>query len=509
MRRNMLFDLPKSLKKKIKKLPLIGSQSPSKQRAKDVRLLESSKFFDSKWYTQTYPEAKSSGWPAAEHYLRRGAAAGYDPSPKFSTQHYVDQYPDVAKSKSNPLLHYIKHGKKEGRTTASSETKAHVRYLIESRFENTDPLPIYHEPTIDRQLVMITDSIGPSSLFGGVATAMLFSAILAETLGLKLCIATRTEPPVRENFFKILSANDVRLTHEPKFHFANSSANERIPVGQNDVFVTTSWWTTYSTLRSAKAEQIIYLLQEDERMFYPLGDDYLRCAETLSNAHIQLVVNTKLLYDHLKDTGVKMKNNRALWFEPAFPRSIYFHENRSPGQKLQFLFYARPKNHRNLFVRGLEAIEAAIDKEILDPKLWDIVFIGKDLKPVSFANGIEPRLLQNLSWLDYAQIVRRTDLGLSLMYTPHPSYPPLDIASSGGVVVTNKFGNKLSLANYSKNIFCVDLHLDELVRGIEEGAKLAACKKVRLNNFASQSINRDWNSAFSSLVPILAKQLAS
>ena len=48
------------------------------------------------------------------HYLKSGAAAGYDPHPMFSTTWYLDRYPDVATG-VNPLVHYVKHGAFEGR----------------------------------------------------------------------------------------------------------------------------------------------------------------------------------------------------------------------------------------------------------------------------------------------------------------------------------------------------------------------------------------------------------
>src|SRR5438067_1217967 len=121
----------------------------------------------------------------------------------------------------------------------------------------------------------------------------------------------------------------------------------------------------------------------------------------------------------------------------------------------RFLYYARPNNVRNLFYRGLEAIHEAVAAGILDPQQWELCFVGKDIPRLRLANQVEPKRYQNLSWQAYAALVREIDLGLCLMYTPHPSYPPLDLAASGAVAVTNRFGNaKHSLDQYSKNIIC-------------------------------------------------------
>jgi hypothetical protein len=70
--------------------------------------------------------------------------------------------------------------------------------------------------------------------------------------------------------------------------------------GDGDIVLTASWWATRSTLASVGASRILYLLQEDERMFYPFGDDRLRCAETLSEPGLRTLINTKMLFDHCR-----------------------------------------------------------------------------------------------------------------------------------------------------------------------------------------------------------------
>ena len=51
--------------------------------------------------------------------------------------------------------------------------------------------------------------------------------------------------------------------------------------------------------------------------------------------------------------------------------------------------------------------------------------------------------ITNLSRTDYEgypQLLAEIQVALSLMMSPHPSYPPLDWATSGGWAVTNAFG---------------------------------------------------------------------
>ncbi|WP_159099725.1 rhamnan synthesis F family protein [Alloyangia pacifica] len=73
-----------------------------------------SPYFDRSWYVRRYlPGARPVF--AALHYLREGAAAGFDPGPGFSTRGYLAAHPDVAAAGVNPLLHYERYGRAEGR----------------------------------------------------------------------------------------------------------------------------------------------------------------------------------------------------------------------------------------------------------------------------------------------------------------------------------------------------------------------------------------------------------
>jgi hypothetical protein len=368
--------------------------------------------------------------------------------------------------------------------------------LVSQRFSAIQPLRCFYVQGSGRRLNLVTDSINSGSLFGGVATAITFSALLADRWDCDLRIVTRTEPALKKNFQEITELTGSHWNKNIEFAFMPSSnPNTELSVRDDDVFLTTSWWTTKSVMGAICEEKIIYLLQEDERAFYPYGDDHLRCTDTLKNPNLKFVINTKLLYEHLVSDGFENIRANGLWFEPAWPTNIFFHENKQ-RQKKNFFFYARPNNMRNLFYLGLEVIDSAISKGILDINEWEIYFVGKDIPKLDITSSYSPKLIQNVNLTEYSALVRKMDLGLCLMYTPHPSYPPLDLAASGAVVVTNKYGNKRNLGNYSRNILCQDLSVDDLVRGIKEGINLALNHDIRSNNFRENNILHDWSVSF-------------
>lgn len=96
-------------------------------------------YFNEDWYISQYNITTNNGMPL-HHYLTKGAALGFDPSPHFSTQGYLEAYPDVAASGTNPLVHFLEHGRWEGRLPIHQD----LPLLDEALWSEKDPQPIYH-----------------------------------------------------------------------------------------------------------------------------------------------------------------------------------------------------------------------------------------------------------------------------------------------------------------------------------------------------------------------------
>ena len=477
---------------------------------RDLRDLEGSGLFDPSWYQANYPEAAHSGLDPLRHYATIGASRGWDPGPRFSTDFYLEHNPDVSRG-TNALLHYVRLGRARGSKIAPSTVERQwLTLTLDERFPNLRPLRVYTNASAPKRISMVTDSINSGSLFGGVGTALIFATLLARRMERPLRIITRSEPPTPANCRTVLEANGIPWQGDVDFVFSSrdSSDGRLVDVADGDLFVTTSWWTTWATRASVDPSSIVYLVQEDERRFYPEGDDSIRCAEILEDPRITCIVNSKPLFDHLF-SGPAVHARAPSWFEPAFPAFLTPREP-SVVSKRNFIFYARPNNLRNLYYRGLEAISGAIECGHLDPSTWDFFFIGRDLQPVALPGGVRPALIENLGWHAYQQLLRRMDLGLSLMASPHSSYPPLDLAAAGAAVVTNTFGSeKQSLDQYSANIICSDPSVAGLVAGIGQGVALANDVKRRSANHRKSRLLTDWGAVFAPVCDQLAGALAA
>ena len=174
------------------------------------------------------------------------------------------------------------------------------------------------------------------------------------------------------------------------------------------------------------------------------------------------------------------------------------------------MFYARPTGGlRNLFELGVAALEKAVADGTLDPERWEFVGMGESFPAVPLGRGAT---LVPAPWLDlagYAQQMRESDILLSLMLSPHPSYPPLEMAACGGLAVTTAFANKTSeaLAELSANIIGVPPTLEGISEGLE--AAVARLDDVE-GRRAAAAINlpASWRSSLADVVPRLFDELA-
>lgn len=470
-------------------------------------IIKNSGFFDSAYYYNQYPDVRQADINPLWHYIKYGWREGRNPSNLFNSNFYLQNYPDVAQSNVNPLFHYARWGKKEGRVTnitgVDNIQLGEASYLKISNLNNPalQPLNCFYSPHSKRRINLITDSINSGSLFGGVATSMILATLISDKWNCDIRIITRNESAQKQNFQKVLRANNIKEPENAEFVFVNCmDNNSELSVGDDEYYLTTSWWTTHSIIQSVDNSRVLYLIQEDERKFYPFGDELFLCSQLLHDNNIKFIVNSQLLYNYFLSEGFENFKNQGIWFEPSFPKSIFYYDTDIKREKKNFFFYARPSNTRNLFYLGVRVINKALETGILDPDNWTINFVGKDMKSMSFFDTIIPNVYQNLPWDEYANIVRKMDLGLSLMFTPHPSYPPLDLAASGAIAVTNRYGNKQNLDVYSKNILCCDLNEDALLEGIKYGVALSSNLDQRLKNYNENSISSDWTGSFKNVL---------
>lgn len=392
-----------------------------------------------------------------------------------------------------------------------------VSELLKEKLWIARPLQTIKEDSSYNEVIrlnLVTDDISKNSLFGGVATSLILATMLCNRNNWILRIITRWTPCNINDYFKFTQVYGMQPPKKVEAYsdeYGESEAiADRLPVGSNDIFLATSWWSAKSILESGLNRRIMYIIQEEETFFYPYSDERFWCEEIMHNEQIDFIVNSKLLYDYLKNNEYDTLIKHGMYFEPAFSDALYHPDEKTFEEKItekrKLFFYGRPKNPRNLYYFGLECLDEALKRGVIDTDLWDIYLAGYDIEKIRFSNGYIPKMNGVMPWNEYADFARTVDLSFSLMYTPHPSYPPFDMLCSGAVVLTNEFKNKKDL-QYSKNMILSKLNKEDIVNKMEKAIKLAENISEREENYLHNKINRDWNISFKDVVTVLEQRI--
>jgi hypothetical protein len=270
-------------------------------------------------------------------------------------------------------------------------------------------------------------------------------------------------------------------------------------IGAQDLFLASYWTTAYRlkpVLPRMQVKEFVYLIQDFEPALYPWSSSYAQALETYSMP-FRALINEQLLADYLADAKVGRFAepgflSRCAIFEPAVDRQ-HFRPVDKKDSRRQLLFYARPKDFRNLFGIGFEALSAAASHPRFKDADWRFVTIGASHLMGKIAVGgrialDDGQFLHPAPWLnfkDYAQLIRESDVLLCPMLSPHTSYPVLEMAASAKTVVTNTFGSKTEerLRQISSNIIATA----PTVEAIRDGL-IAAAERVATGWTASTDI---------------------
>jgi O-antigen biosynthesis protein len=305
----------------------------------------------------------------------------------------------------------------------------------------------------------------------------------------------------------------------PHMELVDAHDRSRITyIGANDLFMATAWWTAqqakYAT-RLTRQQTFLYLIQDYEPLLHAASTQYALASETYELPHLP-VINTTLLHDFLTSQKIGRFRDEtfaraALVFEPALDQAIFHpHDTPQAESRRRLLFYARPTNGlRNLFELGVAALQKAIDDGVLDGASWEFLGMGEPFAPVALGKGAALRPVEWVNLEAYARQMRESDLLLSLMLSPHPSYPPLEMAASGGICVTTTFATKTAerLSQLSPNIIGVAPTIESIVEGLDAAIRRLPHRSERLQH-AHLPLPQTWSDSFAQILAQLIDEIA-
>jgi len=384
-----------------------------------------------------------------------------------------------------------------------------VHDLLKKRFRGLQAIPSLNMDDAPKRLNFVTDSIEAGSALGGVATALIIATEFCRRANLPLRIITRTTPVNPADYAGLMRVNGIEPVAGVTFYTdydrdENGEKPNKLDVSPNDVFFATSWWGAEAIRKTSLRKRFFYVIQEVETFFYPHGDDHFLCSRVMQNKNIDFIINSGYLYDYFAAHTPNITEN-GVSFEPAFPESLYHSGGFTPKQKHKLFFYSRPNNPRNMFFYGIRLLEKAVEQRIIDTDKWDIYCAGQDTPSLRFSNGYEAVNLGLMTWQKYSEFLRDTDLTFSLMYTPHPSYPPYDAACSGSVVLTNKCKNKQDFP-WCGNVILSGLGQGEMLDSFERAIALAQDADQRRKNYEALTISRSWQQSLDNVMRFMGER---
>ena len=254
-----------------------------------------------------------------------------------------------------------------------------------------------------------------------------------------------------------LNSNSIEIVRR-------TADTQPVPVRKDDVFVAYNWWAainlhglisqqqTYFGL--VKRKPMLYIVQDYEPGFYPMSSTHMLARAAFDgNGRTFGIFNSSELHAYFRAQGHAY--DREFVIPLRMSKNLKAARRQDVASKgRRILVYGRPRVARNCFpavVAGLRAFASAYE-QFAD---WSIEFAGEAHATIDLGKGKKLVSLGKLSIEEYARTLESTAVGLSLMASPHPSYPPLEMAHFGVRTITNGYTFK-DLSKVHENITSVE-----------------------------------------------------
>lgn len=333
--------------------------------------------------------------------------------------------------------------------------------ILRSDFYNTVPeiypVGVARSRSPRLRLNAILPTMKPEKIYGGITTALLvIRRIVNEMEGEVDVRVLITSDSVDRPSVDALSARLDRafIQTGPSEDVSGNvivgvahAQHEPISVRAGDMYVGTAWWTADLGFRLIDQQraifganpQMAYIIQDYEPGFYNWSNHYALAEATYHRPNDTIaIINSEELAGFLQ-SRCHFREQQFVPYE-LHPRLAELIEPTRPEKLI--LAYGRPTVDRNCFELLCEGFRVW---QARNPRVncsYEIVFAGEEFDQARLKGLENARNVGKMSIEDYAGMLNRACAGVSLMISPHPSYPPLEMASAGCMTVTNTYDGK-------------------------------------------------------------------
>jgi len=337
-------------------------------------------------------------------------------------------------------------------------------------------------PDAQPRLNVVLPHVDAHGAFGGISTAVELAKLLAEGYASVRMISQMPLPESGKMFAPVKPNADGQ-------NEVVSLAEGELVCHAREIFLCTHWstvgvWQMYDRAMGQiglRASDFYYLIQDFEPDFLPEGEKRQRALASYGHGErCTAIINSHELARHFSRSGYRFSKTHT--FAPSLnPELRSFLDDRRwkltkpEPAPLVVLVYGRPLSPRNRFqdaVEGLALFTGAIPESERDS--YAFFSVGQQHQDIMLSPGAVLRSLGKLPLASYAALLEQCHVGLSLMASPHPSYPPLEMALFGLKTVTNRYASK-DLSRAHSGIVSIDeLAAHAVASGVGE-----ACRMVR------------------------------
>jgi len=349
-----------------------------------------------------------------------------------------------------------------------------------------------------KRLSLVLPTVNQEHLYAGAWTALKIFWKAGRKNDFRLRIISANSPFSTEGLEKLDFVGPGEIG---KIESWQREGNVPCDVEDDEIFIVTAWWTAYVIRELENTNRIFYLVQDFEPGFYSWSYHYVLALESYKFKYAK-IFNTPILYEFFKEQKL-LSGEDEVYFEPGIDTKL-FNPGDKAGQtadikagykktgKATILLYGRPAVTRNLFELAILSLDHFLNANpSYREKIQEIISVGEKHDSL-VAGGFRIESRGKMSMTEWARMARESDIGISLMCSPHPSYPPLEMVASGMLVVTNRIYNK-DLSTISDNFIAADMNIEDIAGAIKTAIdKLEDQESIRRNaeTFISE---RDWD----------------
>jgi len=329
------------------------------------------------------------------------------------------------------------------------------------------------------RFTLVIPSIAPEKTFGGMLTGIDIFLEIAKRTGADIRILLDETGPIPAGNSIASRARNAGVDFASIEILPRLVETPRVGVRSSDVFMTYNWWTTLNVQGliaqqsrhfGMPAKPTVYIIQEYEPFFHPFSSTHLIARQAFDPPlPCWGIFNSGELHEYFCAQGHKLE--RSFVFEPQLTGALKPFLDRAPKRKeRRILVYGRPTVARNCYP-AVEAGLRAWARRYPEFANWEILSAGLAHPPLTLAPGRVMTSAGKLPLEQYGELLLTTAAGLSLMSSPHPSYPPLEMSHFGMWTITNNYTHK-DMAKSHENIIAInDISPDTVADALAEACR--------------------------------------